>query len=90
MISMGDSRYVYRPISEEKRAKMAAAHRKRLGIPDGHFIVYGHLFSERHKSFMPGVLKKIYDKHGKDEAIMCAKVAARVCAKMDGEQPIRE
>lgn len=41
MRSMGSPDYVYTPWSDSRRAKMAAIHRRRLGIPDGCSRLYG-------------------------------------------------
>lgn len=36
-----DPAYVYVPMSEERRAKLREAHRKRLGNKEGHHQLYG-------------------------------------------------
>lgn len=41
MRQMGALDYVYTPISDEKRRRMQVAHRRRLGIPDDHCLIYG-------------------------------------------------
>lgn len=41
MRSMGHPHFEYRPWPQERRAKLSAIHRSRLGIPDGHARVYG-------------------------------------------------
>jgi hypothetical protein len=41
MRSMGHPDYKYTPVSAEKRARMSAAHKRRLGIPEGHSRLYG-------------------------------------------------
>lgn len=55
MRSMGHPNYVYRPLSEEGRAKLREAHRKRLGNRKGYYCVYGvqvpEQFKERIRSY---------------------------------------
>lgn len=41
--TMGDPEYVYQPVSEETRANMRAAARKRTNTPDGFCRIYGVL-----------------------------------------------
>jgi hypothetical protein len=41
--SMAHPDYVYRPVSDEKKARMSAAHKARLGIPAECHRVYGVL-----------------------------------------------
>lgn len=43
----------YTPMSEEHRQKLKAAHRSRLGIPDGFHRIYGILVPEHlHEEFV--------------------------------------
>lgn len=41
MRPMSHRDYVYTPISDEKRERMRATQRRRLGIPKGHVRIYG-------------------------------------------------
>jgi hypothetical protein len=39
--SMSDPNYQYRPWSDERRAALGRSVRARLGVPDGHHLLYG-------------------------------------------------
>lgn len=59
MRSMGHPDYVYQPHSDERRAKMSAAHQARLGVPPGHRLVCGVIFTEEVADRIETVLRRI-------------------------------
>jgi hypothetical protein len=38
---MNDPRYQYRPLSSERKEALSRAQLRRLGVPDGHCLIYG-------------------------------------------------
>jgi hypothetical protein len=64
--SMGDPNYKYRPMSDEARSKLSAAHRKRLGVPDGHHLLYGVLVPNEIWSEVARRANYFLKKHGRE------------------------
>lgn len=66
--SMGHPDYVYRPLSEETKARMRAAARARRGTPPDCRVVYGEIFPDRSALRLMRLLGRIAQKFGNDAA----------------------
>lgn len=86
MISMGDPRYVHKPLSEERRQKLRAAMLKRLGIPEGHCSIYGVIVPIHLREEIRKALGQTAKKHGKEAAKSLVERIVRIAELWDSKK----